>query len=213
MPNLVDLTGTKIGRLTVLGRNLEKPNGPVMWDCVCDCGTRLVRAAKWIRGPGIASCGCYVREHLLNRIKSHGLSRSAEYKIWRGMKNRCEKPNCSAYHKYGARGITVCSRWQKFENFYEDMGKRPTAKHTIDRIDGTKGYAPDNCRWATPKEQQRNLKNNVLLEYNGKSLSVAEWSDVVGIDAKTLWSRVKVLGWTTEEALTLPRHYHHKHKR
>jgi hypothetical protein len=100
-----------------------------------------------------------------------------------------------------------------FENFLSDMGERPSPKHTLDRIDGAKGYAPDNCRWATPVQQQRNLKNNVLLTYQGKSMIAADWAKVVGIDEKTIQSRITKLGWTAEEALTLPLHFHHKHKK
>jgi hypothetical protein len=104
------------------------------------------------------------------------MSFSAEYRTWVGMKARCYKPSSAAYYKYGARGITVCERWQTFENFLADMGPKPTPKHTLDRIDGSKGYSPDNCRWASHTEQQRNLKNNVYLEYNGKSMIAADWA-------------------------------------
>ena len=213
MPNLVDLTGKRLGRLTVLGRNLDNPKGPVMWDCICDCGNKVVRNAKWIRSNGVQSCGCYTREHLISRVTSHGQSRSPEYRAWVGMKMRCENETNGAYCKYGERGIRVCERWQTFENFFADMGPKPSPKHTLDRIDGTKGYSPDNCRWASHKEQQRNLKNNVYLEHDGKSLIAADWAVIVGIDAKTIQSRVTKLGWTTEEALTLPLHFHHKHKK
>lgn len=129
------------------------------------------------------------------------------------MKNRCEKPSCAAYYKYGARGIKVCERWKTFENFYADMGPKPSAKHTLDRINGTGNYEPGNCRWATPHEQQRNLKNNVRLDYNGKSLTAGEWAEIIGLKAKTIESRIRLQGWTTEEALTLPLNFHHKHKR
>jgi hypothetical protein len=129
------------------------------------------------------------------------------------MRARCTRPSSAAYYKYGARGITVCERWQSFENFYSDMGLKPSPRHTLDRIDGTKNYSPENCRWATPKEQQRNIKNNVILEHDGKALIAADWAKIVGLDAKTIQARIYKLGWTVEEALTLPRHFHHKHNR
>jgi len=212
MPRLVDLTGHRIGRLTIKGRNHEKPHGPVMWDCVCDCGTELVRGAKTIRGRGIASCGCYNRELSTKRFGSHGLSQTPEYKIWLGMKARCYSPSSAAYYKYGARGIVVCERWRIFETFLADMGKRPSPRHTLDRIDGTKGYEPGNCRWATPQQQQLNLKNNVRIEFDGKSLTAGQWSRIVGLDEKTITSRYRQLGWTAEDALTLPLHFHHKRR-
>jgi hypothetical protein len=129
-----------------------------------------------------------------------------------GMKNRCEKPSCGAYYKYGARGITVCERWKAFENFYADMGPKPSPKHTLDRINGTGDYEPGNCRWATPHEQQRNLKNNVRLDFDGQSLTAGEWSERLGINAKTIEARYQRLGWTAEEALTRPLNWHPKHK-
>lgn len=129
------------------------------------------------------------------------------------MRARCYKPSSAAYYKYGARGIMVCDRWQSFENFYADMGPKPSPLHTIDRIDGTKDYTPENCRWATPKEQQRNIRSNVVLHHNGRSMIAADWSKVTGLDAKTIQSRISKLGWTVEEALTLPKNFHHKHKR
>ena len=129
------------------------------------------------------------------------------------MRARCDNPTNALYYKYGARGIQVCERWETFENFYADMGPRPSPKHTIDRIDGEGNYTPENCRWATSKEQQRNLKNNVFLEYNGKSMIAADWAKIVGINAKTIHCRVQRLGWSAEEALTLPLHFTHKHKK
>ncbi len=213
MPKLVDLTGTRIGWLRVINRNTDNPSGPVMWNCVCDCGTELVRAAKWIRGPGVASCGCYNIALSTERFSKHGLARSVEYRIWQGMKSRCYSPSNAAYYKYGARGIGVCERWMNVENFISDMGPRPSPKHSLDRIDGTKDYSPENCRWATPEQQQRNIKTNVFLEYDGKSMIAADWAKIVGIDAKTIQSRIQKLGWTAEEALTLPLNFHHKHKR
>jgi hypothetical protein len=141
------------------------------------------------------------------------MSYSPEYRTWAGMKARCYSPGNAAYYKYGARGITVCDRWLVFENFIADMGKRPSTKHTLDRIDGTKGYEPSNCRWATPQQQQLNLKNNVRIAFDGKFLTAGEWSQIIGIDAKTISSRYQKLGWTAEETLTLPLHFHHKHRR
>jgi hypothetical protein len=128
------------------------------------------------------------------------------------MKARCYSPSSAAYYKYGARGIVVCERWRIFETFLADMGKRPSPRHTLDRIDGTKGYEPGNCRWATPQQQQLNLKNNVRIEFDGKSLTAGQWSRIVGLDEKTITSRYRQLGWTAEDALTLPLHFHHKRR-
>lgn len=125
-----------------------------------------------------------------------------EYKVWWGIKGRCHNKNHMSYPKYGARGIFVCDRWiNSFENFYDDMGKRPSNKYSIDRIDSTKGYSPDNCRWATDKEQSRNLKFNRYIEHNGEKLLLCEWAEKTGISSGTIASRIK-RGWTITDSLT-----------
>jgi hypothetical protein len=117
------------------------------------------------------------------------------------MIQRCTNPNSEYYADYGGRGITVCEDWLKFENFYRDMGDRPSKDHSIDRSDNNGNYCKDNCRWRTNKEQQNNRGNNRLLEFNGTTKTVAGWSESVGIKYDTLYSRLR-LGWSIEEALT-----------
>jgi hypothetical protein len=212
MPKLIDFTGQKFGRLTVLSRAPNMAPGKTFWRCLCDCGAHAVfRADQFGRTPN-ASCGCYNIELAKARLTTHGRSHLPEYRIWAGIKSRCTRPSSAAFHKYGAKGVTVCDRWLTFANFFEDMGPRPSPQHTIDRIDGSKGYEPGNCRWATPTQQQRNLKNNVRITHDGRSLTAGEWSQVVGLKEKTIYSRVS-LGWTPEDALTKPLHFHHKHRK
>lgn len=133
----------------------------------------------------------------------HGLSHTPEYRIWQDILRRCRNPNRGDYHHYGGRGIEVCSRWQEFTNFYNDMGKRPSSKHTIDRIDNDGDYTPENCTWSTMKEQSNNRSSNVLLTFNGETLNVTQWAEKTGIYVWTLRSRIQ-LGWTAERALTEP---------
>lgn len=123
------------------------------------------------------------------------------YTSWRSMIQRCTNPNNEQYVNYGERGIKVCERWLKFENFLEDMGKRPPGC-TIDRIDNDQGYSQKNCQWATSEQQQRNRRDNLYLTYNKKTQLLTEWAEEYKISHGTLWTRVYRLGWSTEKALT-----------
>lgn len=137
--------------------------------------------------------------------KTHGMSRSSEYKTWESMLQRCINPNNKSWKRYGARGITVCERWKSFENFYADMGDRP-AGMTLDRKDNDKGYSPDNCRWATYAEQNRNYSRNVLIEWGTKRMTVTDWEKELGMKHRTLDNRLR-RGWSIERAITHPVQY------
>lgn len=127
---------------------------------------------------------------------------SPEYSIWMNLRARCNNPKNNRYHRYGARGIRVCDRWMEdFLNFLEDMGRRPSPDHQIDRIDNNGDYTPDNCRWATRAEQSRNRSTSRFLEFAGQRLTLAEWGALTGIGMKTLHMRLKD-GWPVERALT-----------
>jgi hypothetical protein len=120
------------------------------------------------------------------------------------MITRCENPKSIEYEVYGGRGITVCDRWRiSFENFLADMGDRPTPKHTIDRIDNAIGYCPENCRWATMKEQQRNRRNNRLISFDGKTATLAEWAEISGNSSDIISWRIKQ-GWNLRSAIFEP---------
>lgn len=120
------------------------------------------------------------------------------------MKERCYNKNNASYKSYGFKGIIVCDRWLSgFNLFIEDMGPKPSPKHSLDRIDNNKGYSPENCRWATHKQQQRNRTNNRMLEYLGEKKCLAEWAESYSMHADTLWSRLK-RGWSLEKSLTKP---------
>jgi hypothetical protein len=154
----IDLTGQKFNSLTVVSR-AENRGKSVVWNCLCDCGNETQVRSGNIRNGHTQSCGCKTKEHLT----THGLWRKqpTEHSIWTNMKQRCYNPNAKYYDIYGGRGITVCGEWKDdFAKFFEDIGERPSANHSLDRIDGNKGYSKDNCRWATAVEQGRNQRVN-----------------------------------------------------
>lgn len=127
-----------------------------------------------------------------------------EYRIWSGMKQRCETITHRLYKYYGGRGIYVCERWQDFASFYEDMGERPSPKYSIDRRNNARGYEPDNCYWATKLEQQNNTRFNRFLTYNGVTKSVSAWAREIGMTSAGLSGRLDKQKMSVEDALTLP---------
>ncbi len=204
MRKIIDITGQVFGRLTVLHMAVERGrHGNVLWACQCLCGTIIAVNSKYLRGGGTQSCGCRRREGVRARRLSHGMTKSAEYRVWLHMKRRCTNPKDSNYHNYGGRGISYGPRWEKFENFFKDMGPRPSPKHTLERADNSKGYGPDNCVWATIKEQARNRRTNVLLTYNDVTQPIAAWAEELGIKYDLLHHRISK-GWSIERAFTEP---------
>jgi hypothetical protein len=146
---------------------------------------------------------------------SNGSQKQAtpEYVVWMKMFDRCRNPRVHNYHRYGGRGITVCERWSNYPAFLEDMGRRPSNLHRIERINNDGHYTPENCRWATRSEQARNRRSNHRLTFNGRTLTMIEWSEELGLPLFTLCRRI-YQGWSVERALTEPIHYnprwHHR---
>jgi hypothetical protein len=128
------------------------------------------------------------------------------------MKGRCQNPNNHKYPIYGARGIKVCDRWQKFENFLADMGERPSKKYSIDRIDNDGHYTPDNCRWADRYEQQNNTRRNRLITINGETKTMSQWGRQFGISPDTIWNRIVTLKWDDVKSVVTPIHRKHRNK-
>ena len=203
-----DLTGEKFGRLTVI-EFVEIKNRGAVWKCVCECGKyKNVRAGD-LKAEKIKSCGCLRKEVSKQTITklctTHGQRNTRLYRIWRDMKQRCYDRNAKNYHNYGGRGIEVCLEWKNsFKSFYEwSINNGYNNDLSIDRINVNGNYYPDNCRWATVKEQCNNTRKNVMITYNGKSQTLKEWAEELNINYHTLWKRIKVYKWSAERALNL----------
>lgn len=189
--------------LTVQSPTNERRNNSVMWLARCDCGRAVTVRAACLKRGSTRSCGCATRSMIAMRTTRHGMSRSPEYRTWSGMIDRCTNPRLRTWSAYGGRGIRVCDRWLKFENFFSDMGQRPSRKHSLDRVDNDGNYEPGNCRWATPDVQQNNHRGNVRLTVFGESMTIAQWLRRTGMPSRAVRLRLR-MGWAPERALTQP---------
>ena len=212
MGTLIDLTGQRFGRWTVVARaGADSAGKNSTWLCRCDCGNEKIVSKVSLKNGSSKSCGCYNSELEKQRIKVLHDQRRGEYpridrlfRIWRKMRNRCLSPQNCSFKDYGGRGIEICSEWDNFYEFQEwalNSGYEPTL--TLDRIDVNGNYSPENCRWVNIKVQERNKRKTIWLTLNGTKKSMADWSDEVGISWKTLHSRY-VRGWSDERILTTP---------
>ncbi len=200
-----DLTGRTFGRWIVLSY-AGKTGTTQYWlcRCRCRCGTvRKVQSGDLVAGKSL-SCGCFKRERTSQTMRIHGMSDTPEFRTWESMIARCYKPNRHDYPRYGGRRITVCDQWREsFAAFYADMGPRPSANHSIDRVDNDGPYCPENCRWATRKQQSRNMRSNLLITFQGETLCLTDWAEKLGVSLTALKHRV-ARGWSNKRTLTQP---------
>lgn len=170
MGKLRDLLGLKFANLTVVSREPNDANNKAVWKCVCDCGRFKIVASNCLTRGNVQSCGCLYRITAAPIIGARGLSKHPVYNTWSTMKQRCHNPKNKNYAYYGGRGIKVCDRWlESFANFLEDVGERPSDQHFMDRRDNDGNYCPENFRWVTKKDSNRNKRSsaNSSSRYKG----------------------------------------------
>lgn len=200
-----DLTNKKIGRLTVL-EFFGYKNNKVIWKCRCDCGNITYVVHGNLIHNSTKSCGCLQKELLSKRSITHNLTKTKIYSTWIDIKKRCYNVNSISYCNYGGRGITVCDEWKNdFKSFYNwSMQNGYDETLSIDRINNNGNYEPSNCRWVDRKTQNNNTRHNHYITYNGKTLTLAQWSEELGLTYSCLKSRINKHHWSIEKALTTP---------
>jgi hypothetical protein len=190
---MIDLTGEKFGRLTVISRS-ENQYGRTYWRCKCDCGKTTIVSSNNLKSGAVKSCGCL--------SSKHGLRHTRLNRIWSGIIQRCYNKNSHAYKYYGERGINVFNAWRNnFKIFYDWAMTNGYADNlTIDRIDVNGNYDPLNCRWVNKKQQANNRSNNISISYNGKTQTIAEWENEFGFKSGVIGKRLRK-GMSVEKAL------------
>jgi len=209
MPKYIDLLGKRFNSLVVIER-VGSARGNIWWDCLCDCGRKAFRTTAQLNNGLVASCGCAQRMAAAKTCLARGvhfMRGTRIYRIWRGMRQRCLDKNYSNYPYYGGRGITICSEWMVFTEFYNWAITSGYSKElSIDRINVNGNYEPKNCRWATPIEQSNNKASSRKISFGGESLTVAQWARRMNINQTTLNNRI-LSGWPIEKALSMPADY------
>lgn len=200
------LIGKQFGNLTITGIVHDDDARYYLAQVICSCGTlKTVRLSRLEFG-GVKSCGCLFTAAVRRkgRNSTHGLKGTPEYAAWANMLHRCNSKTYKAFKNYGGRGITVCKEWEdSFEQFYRDMGRRPSSRYSLDRIDNDKGYMPSNCRWALPITQMNNRRATRRLTAFGETRSLSEWAVIFSVGRTTIRRRLQH-GWALESAISTP---------
>lgn len=211
---MLHLPDERFGSLTLLeeATSLPRKDRPQYserrWLCRCDCGNeKIIRQSNLVNST-TKSCGCLANQTAKNRFRTHGKTGTYLHKIWNSIKRRCFNKNQDAYKHYGGRGITIYFKWlndfNAFESWIiENIGHRPTPKHSLDRIKNNEDYKPNNLRWSTQKEQTNNQRRNALMTFRNRTHTLTQWSEKTGIPIGTIFKRRK-LNWSVEEILTTP---------
>lgn len=212
MGQFIDLTGQEFGWLKVIERDTAKTkrSDGVKWRCKCICGKTVLVRGKCLRLGETKSCGCYRKVSDNPRGFIHGYTGNRIYAEYIDMLKRC-RPDYRNHKRYYDRGIYACDEWKgengvhAFFNWAEHSGYDD--KLTLDRIDNDKGYSPENCRWATRKQQANNRSTTIKITREGRTQSLKEWCEELNMDYRMVLNRYRVLGWNIERALTEPPHY------
>jgi len=202
--NRLSLTGQRFGRLMVVeyaGTKGEKKTKATIWKVKCDCGNELIVRGGDLKSGKTTSCGCLQKDRTSNALTKHGYKGKPIYNTWQSMKSRCSNLNSHDFKYYGGRGIIFCQRWKHFENFLADMGEKPKGL-TLERKDNNGNYCPENCCWATRKEQNRNTSRTRNITHNGETMCLNDWAIKLDIHRATLYSRLR--RYPAEIAFNMP---------
>lgn len=199
-----EMIGRKFGRWSVISRSDVRTPEDTKWNCLCECGQLGAVAGKSLRVGNSQSCGCLALERRSKSATTHGKSKTTEYRSWVKMRERCLDPECPAYPNYGARGIGICERWLDASNFLADMGAKPSRAHSLERIDNSKGYSPENCKWADRLEQSNNRRSNRPLTVDGVTRNISQWARIYDCSSDRIEARLRY-GWTVEDAVKTPK--------
>lgn len=213
MSKPLDLVGQRFGQLVVIKREDSDKHGKSRWLCQCDCGNTTITSGSMMKKGNTRSCGCLEQQNRNNLWKHkyrHGMSDTVEHWTWKRLFARCYNPNSEYYYLYGGKGIEVCDRWNpkkggSFENFFEDMGKRPANCSSIERIDGNSDYSPENCRWANYTEQAYNTTQNRKITIEGVTKNLTEWAKESPVTTGAIRHRLEKLGWSEKDAVFKPK--------
>lgn len=207
MPKAIDLTGQRFVRIRVIKYyGKEYGSKARKWYCLCDCGKELLCSTTDLRSGDTTSCGCKRNERVQLLNKTHGLTKTNEYAIWLNIIQRCTNINNPGYKNYGGRGISISDEWRNsFLSFLNDIGKRPSLLHSVERLDNNKNYCKENCVWALKDQQANNTRGCRFITFNGKTQSLKRWAKEIGIGNNSLQRRFDLHGWSIEKALTTPR--------
>lgn len=199
MSKIKDISGEKFGRLTA--ESYRREGRRTLWKCRCECGQKTEVTLGGLTSGKTKSCGCLRSENISLRMRTHGFSKSAEYRAFRNAINRCNREADPRYKSYGGRGIEF--RFKSFEEFIGHIGEKPSADHSLDRINSDGHYEIGNVRWAVQVEQARNKTTNRMVKVNGIARPLSEWAELCGVPYKKAFERIFYGGWSPERALEL----------
>ena len=213
MSQMKDITGERFGKLVVVSRAANNRRGNAMWNCVCDCGNKSIASGQNLRSGAVKSCGCTITEKNRERAK-HGMSGTKLYKTWLNMRRRCTDKKSKSFKDYGGRGIYVCEEWKNdYKSFYDwAIANGYIEGLTIERINNDGPYSPDNCRWATRKEQSNNRRRCINIEYLGRTQNLTQWCNELNLDYKFIHCRMYERGMAFEDAIKEPLMESRSHK-
>ncbi len=200
---LVIKNGSFIGKIQVI-KEVPTVDTERYFEFKCHCGDIFTARLHNLRTGNTNSCGCVKKKMLIDRNTTHGMTNTPEFNVWQNMCMRCHNVKATHYKYYGERGIKVCKRWRNsFENFFADMGKRPSPKHSIERVDVNGDYSPKNCIWIENYRQYLNRTDSRFFTFNGETKTISQWATFAKMNYDMVWYRLNN-GWSVQDAITLP---------